>query len=257
MTNQNKASPEYKLLIDDWKSEPSVSSNLEDAYSSFRIPFGKFALVTVSLPLGAFVFCVIWSIIFNFKQTTATHCNVPNFLPSMSAATGSNSPQKYVWRLAIALHGSPRYLVAFMYYWKHRSKSVLTLNWLELSGLLGLTFISSTENYPLHAKCFVTFMISALVYMFLVSYASHFNQYRKTRQTKRYLAWTNLIGGALAVYFFMRHNSYCEPGMYTLFALSEYVIVTSNIMFHFQAYYDLSNIDFIAKPGKSFAEQYA
>lgn len=255
--------------------KPTVSNVLE-------IKFGRFAVATVSLPLFAFVFCVVWSLLFNFTQTTATHCNVPNFLPSMSAAIGSYGPQRYVWRLAIALHSSPRYLVAYIYYTKHKSKFVLTLNWLELSGLLGLTFVSSTENYrklrprpcvrctrgggrscvtvliwlcthfdlcfdlcaAFHAKCFVTFMATALTYMFLVSYASQYNFSRKTRRTKRVLAWINFVSGCLAVYFFSRHNSFCEPGIYTLFALAEYVIVSSNIFFHFQAYHDLSNVSF-------------
>lgn len=47
-----------------------------------------------------------------------------------------------------------------------------------------------------------------------------------------------------ATYFFFRHNSHCEPYIYTLFALSEYIIVLSNIYFHSLAYYDLGNLYF-------------
>lgn len=44
--------------------------------SWLRIPFGKLAWVTVSLPLFSFIFCVIWSVFFNFEKATFTHCKV-------------------------------------------------------------------------------------------------------------------------------------------------------------------------------------
>lgn len=116
--------------------------------SQLSLSFGFLALATVSLPLTAFVICVIWSVMFNFDASTSTHCGVKNYLPSISAAIGAFSPQKYIWRLAVALHSTPRYAIALMYYkLKHNSKLLLVLNCLEISCLVGLTFVSSTENY--------------------------------------------------------------------------------------------------------------
>lgn len=43
-----------------------------------------------------------------------------------------------------------------------------------------------------------------------------------------------IMGG----YLYWRHNTYCEPGIYTLFALFEYSAVLSNIFFHCTLYYD-------------------
>lgn len=48
----------------------------------------------------------------------------------------------------------------------------------------------------------------------------------------------NMFCFVVALYFYYRHNTYCEPGMYTAFAFMEYLIVLSNMGFHMAAYYD-------------------
>lgn len=43
------------------------------------VPFAKVAWFTVSLPFLAFMFCVVWSVLYNFEHSTSTHCQVQNY----------------------------------------------------------------------------------------------------------------------------------------------------------------------------------
>ena len=57
-------------------------------------------------------------------------------------------------------------------------------------------------------------------------------------QYKTVLSKTILISACLALYFYWRHNEYCEPFVYSFFALSEYSIVLCNMFYHWLAGYD-------------------
>lgn len=108
----------------------------------------KLAILTTALPLSAFVLCISLSLISNFNESTSTHCKVTNYLPSISASIGNFSPQKYIWRICIALHSSPRFLISYLHYafW-HHNLLALVFNLIEISSLIGLSFISSIENF--------------------------------------------------------------------------------------------------------------
>lgn len=83
---------------------------------------------------------------------------VSNYLPSISAAI-SRVPERYIWRCCIGLHSAPRYLVAvayFNFYRRRFAKRLLELllsglalicSLAENTGLLLLTYVSSTETY--------------------------------------------------------------------------------------------------------------
>jgi hypothetical protein len=125
--------------------------------------------------------CVGLSLLKDFEKSTRTHCNVFNFLPSISASIGDCVPQRYIWRFCFALDSIPRYVIAYL-------QLILVLNrqhigllelypfvqitnsfihFLELTFLLLLTFISSNEIYWIHEASFIGFMICSLLHMLL------------------------------------------------------------------------------------------
>ena len=76
---KRKMLPEYQRL----KQEEDETGGKFNKYGQFRVGIGRFAMYTVSLPLFAFIFCVAYSLIFYFEQTTSTHCHTWNYLPSI------------------------------------------------------------------------------------------------------------------------------------------------------------------------------
>ena len=85
---------------------------------------------------------------------------VPNYLPSISAAIGGYVPQRNVWRISIALHAFPRFLIALAYFQYHmkflvvKKRQLYTalaglctlLHMVENFALVVLTYISSLDN---------------------------------------------------------------------------------------------------------------
>lgn len=134
---------------------------VRDAYSPvarrWHVPFPYVSAVTVSMPMFAFAFCVVWSVLFEFERSTTTHCNVPNLLPSISAAIGNYQPQRFVWQAAILLAVGPRLWITSNYVLLYgrsirRSRLVLAytaclLNAAENVALVGLSLFTSSDDY--------------------------------------------------------------------------------------------------------------
>ena len=60
----------------------------------------------------------------------------------------------------------------------------------------------------------------------------------------------------LMLYFYWRHNEYCEPYVYSFFCVCEYVIVLSNIAFHGTAYYDFYEAECAVSQASSNSADY-
>ncbi|XP_029304921.1 acyltransferase PGAP2 [Cottoperca gobio] len=224
-----------------------------------RLPFSSFIVGTVLLPLTGLIACLFISLLYHLEDATYTHCHVSNYLPSISSAI-SLVPERYIWRCCIGLHSAPRYLMAGAYFSFYRARFATRLPELLLSGLallfslaentglLLLTYVSSTETYSVHKHAFMVFIGSSLVHMLVTCRLWQVirRHYVNPEETTSYrwklrLFLFNISCCLAAAYFFRRHNTFCEAGVYTLFALFEYLVVFSNMAFHLTAFWDFGS----------------
>lgn len=128
------------------------------------VSFRDICLVTALLPMITLAICFVSAYIFQSEEIHETHCKVYNIIPSISAITGV-SPQRYLWRLCIALHIGPRIAIAAVYRNHYRTlnaqyvpakerpgvdsliKTVLAFNIIEMFSLCCVTYVSNRENY--------------------------------------------------------------------------------------------------------------
>lgn len=191
------------------------------------------------------------------QNSTRTHCDVPNFAPSISAAIGSFIPQKYVWQACIGLHSAPRFLFAFLYsaHFKERlsltfrNRLIVKINfWLNVGenfALLGLSFVTSQERFDIHKVCFAAFVALSSCYLCLSYYlftrCGFLPQNRDEAISLRYkknILRCYLICIPLMIIFYVRHNEYCEAYVYSFFCCFEYILVICNMCYHMTAYLD-------------------
>ncbi|KAJ8368482.1 hypothetical protein SKAU_G00085100 [Synaphobranchus kaupii] len=231
-----------------------------------RLRFTTFIVGTVLLPLLGLTSCIFISWFFHFEEATKTHCKVSNYLPSISASI-SLTPERYIWRFCIGLHSAPRFLTAVAYFTFYRGRFTkncveTVLSYLSLvcafsenTGLLLLTYVSSDESYGIHKKGFMVFIGSALVHMMITCWLwKVINKYSVSREEMKSYRWkkrlfvSSVILCAAAAGFFWKHNKYCQPGIYTLFALSEYLVVFCNMAFHLTAFWDFGHTEVAIAP---------
>ncbi|XP_023936936.2 post-GPI attachment to proteins factor 2 [Bicyclus anynana] len=222
-----------------------------------KISVKKFGLFTVSLPLFAFITCILITLYKDYETANNTHCKVPNVFPSISASIGNFEPQRSIWRTAIYGHAPLRFFMIYLRWNYYRNvisqscafvvKLAVFLNIIENLSLIGLTYWTSSKNYPFHEACFKTFIGCSIFYMFftcmmLTKYRrrttlTHLEKYSIMLKWRSFLV--NVGSFAFAAYFFLRHNRLCEPYVYSMFGFSEYIVVVSNIMFHMTTVYDV------------------
>ena len=224
------------------------------------------------LPLLALGTCLLLSLLKDFDEANKTHCRVYNVLPSISASVSQLFPQNTIWRLAIGVDSFPRYLIAFVHHQRYYAaewrigtrcqarsyvlltRAALVCHLIELTSLLVLTYVSSGEIFVVHKLGFVAFLLFASLHM-LLAIASYY--WPTTRdeleklpaalvvRERRSLVFKRRAFGVFAcallasLYFYVRHNRFCEPMVYSLFSLSEYVTVLANVAYHAIIFHDL------------------
>ncbi len=181
-------------------------------------------------------------------------------MPSVSTSIGDFYPQLIIWRLCISLHAFPRYFISAIHYktyfmsrqntiikknqFKLLIKISFIFNYIEITSLLLLTHVSSKDNHFLHAAFFATFIASSTIFMGLISLSYFFKQIEskepKTKNLRLFILSIYIISLIIGFYFFFRHRKHCEPYMFSLFSLFEYIIVLTNILFHSLVLQDLN-----------------
>ncbi|XP_058064177.1 post-GPI attachment to proteins factor 2-like isoform X2 [Anopheles bellator] len=207
---------------------------------------------------------------------------VYNIIPSISAITGV-SPQRYLWRISIALHIGPRFIIAFVYRNWYRAmlanieeptrrkkvrrmiNVVYCLNLLEISALCGVTYISNKENYPLHEKVFIIFMVTSLTYMLVTlkllrllqpdgPQTPHEESSLRYKQAFFALSIASTVG---LILFFLKHRFFCQDLAFSWFALCEYIVASANMGFHCTTMLDFPTEDLlIARNAKQYKKPY-
>ncbi|EDW00120.1 post-GPI attachment to proteins factor 2-like [Drosophila grimshawi] len=224
--------------------------------------FHEICVVTALLPLITLFTCFVTAYVFQYDDVHETHCRVYNIVPSISAITGV-SPQRYFWRFSIALHIGPRIPIAFVYKNYYRAQLariapalvpktswlitlILVLNCIEIAALGGVTYISNRENYPVHERIFITFMICSLCYMLAtiklndILYARQTltAQQRQSIKWKKILFAVSILSTMGLLVFFAKHRFYCHDLAFSWFAFFEYLIAIANMLFHFTIIWD-------------------
>nr|XP_029729605.1 post-GPI attachment to proteins factor 2-like [Aedes albopictus]XP_029729606.1 post-GPI attachment to proteins factor 2-like [Aedes albopictus] len=221
------------------------------------VSFRDICVFTLILPLGTLFVCFVTAYIFQPDEVHETHCRVYNVIPSISAITGV-SPQRYLWRISIALHIGPRIIIAIVYKNYYRAlirelndlvqikkatnllRVVHGLNIVEISALCCVTYVSNKENYPVHEKVFILFMTSSLSYMLatlklLKVLQPNGPQSLQEESSLRYkkaffaLSIASTIG---LILFFLKHRFLCHDLAFSWFALCEYIVASANMGFH-------------------------
>uniref|UniRef100_A0A1B6D455 CWH43-like N-terminal domain-containing protein n=1 Tax=Clastoptera arizonana TaxID=38151 RepID=A0A1B6D455_9HEMI len=234
------------------------------------LSFRNLCILSASLPFGALVVCFVTAYIFQADEIHETHCRVYNIIPSISAITGV-SPQRYLWRICVAFHIGPRVLIASIYHSyysslldpialnsRYSTKLLSICYWLnitEIAALCGVTYISNRENYPVHEKVFIMFMLCSLSHMlttlkvFKLVHPVMSDTELYSYLTKKFLFVTSLVSTVGLLLFFAKHRLLCHDMAFSWFALCEYVIASANMAFHVTVVMDFPTEKLIVAKG--------
>lgn len=175
--------------------------------SSVSLKMWWFPAVATTIATGGLFLCFLIASTVHHANTTSTHCGVFNFWPSVSSAIGNNNPERFLWRLAVALHNVMVMFDSFLFLPRFpqapRSAVVLARFWalckgLSCAGLYLLTFLSSTENFLLHEIGFLIWVVFGASAMLLLAYQLYPNASRPV-SSKEMLAW-RWIRNCLTIY---------------------------------------------------------
>uniref|UniRef100_A0A0V0J6F9 Post-GPI attachment to proteins factor 2 n=1 Tax=Schistocephalus solidus TaxID=70667 RepID=A0A0V0J6F9_SCHSO len=196
---------------------------LEDV--KLRHPF-----IVCAVPIPVLIGCVLYTIYENPVGLDRTHCAIPNYIPSVSAATGVGY-RKLFWTVSISLSCIIRVFLHIAY---HHVLSDLfasgncvneqcslgfhsCIHFTEILGLFLLTVFPSTESFPIHRNSFALFVTSSLLYgitdLYLLwrlrSLRVFESSVKKPLRRKRWTYVVMFISVFLATLFYFIHSTFC------------------------------------------------
>ncbi|XP_065175531.1 post-GPI attachment to proteins factor 2-like [Sycon ciliatum] len=212
-----------------------------------KMIYTNFACVVVGT-----ILMILASLYYSFDTVTGTHCRVPNFLPTISAAA-RDIPSRLIWQLIIIFH-IPRGLLEVVVYHNYFSARLADMNWhsslmrmlnyvqsVTLAthhlSLLSLTLVTSAPPYYyIHEASFITFIVTSFVHMLMLltimKLTDSDGRGLKTKSVRVRYFFIHAILFVLSMGLFFRHNAYCEPYVYSYYAGMEYLVIFSNMMFY-------------------------
>lgn len=238
-----------------------------DSVPMATIRFDVVVRITLGLLVFGVVFCVITGVLFQLESIDENPCNVSNTMPIISSLLAP-SPQRYVLRLCFALFSVPRFVVAYVYWLHFRRQECFiqmvslrvyhrVVNWIfvlslaDVTSLIGIIYISSIENFPVHAVLFIIFTLVVQVYEYLTiklfrwCYPVKNSYIRRSYTIKKLCFFTQLIFSFGMSYYYYMHHFYCVPGAISKFSFCEYIVLFLRMVYFYTGTYDLVDYDWV------------
>ena len=121
--------------------------------------------------------------------------------------------------------------VQFKMWFFFHCRIITTIEWL---CLVGLTVLHSHLPIPLIHEIFTgLWLCTNLLNMLICSYLE-LNLFRSRPYIKlrRWFVIISFMVEFFTLYFYYRHNIYCEPYMYSYFCVCEYAVIIFNMLYH-------------------------
>lgn len=183
---------------------------------------------------SGFALCLYYAYTKHFKEVTGNHCRGPEFWPSISATIGDHSPEKNIYRYAMALGSGARILSTFINYDLFKEEQATT-SWKRLSLFNNLAFIfdimriftagmwiyvSSSEHLFTHEVSFVGYVLFSMLFMIvhtILFYKAKASKPRAHPVDQASFKWK--LGLAIphctlffaSLHFFFQHTLDCVP----------------------------------------------
>lgn len=99
-------------------------------------------------------------------------------------------------------------------------------------SLLGLTLVSSHSRvFAVHEVFVGLWLSSSLMHMITNSYLEQKYLKGSYIRIRRFLTYACCFSAFFMLYFYFRHNSYCEPFVYSYFCIFEYSVILMNMIY--------------------------